>query len=84
VQVGVAHRELSGVESIWGGTRFMGTRLARRQLSDRHLPNRHAFRRFAVGGPPALASHAAAGAEGIGAEVVKGLRFVCSDMWKPY
>src|SRR5271157_6435615 len=43
----------------WGGRDSLGTRLARRQLSDRHLPNRHALPALAVGGPPALASHAA-------------------------
>src|SRR5665811_1188813 len=50
-----------------GGRDSLGTRLAGRQLSDRHLPNRRALPALAVGGTPALASHATAGSEGTGA-----------------
>jgi len=39
---------------------------------------------LAVGGTPTLTSYAAAGLKALGSEVAKGLRFVCSDMWKPY
>src|ERR1035437_2473942 len=50
-----------------GGRDSLGPRLAGRQLFDRHLQNRRALSAFAVGGTPALASHAAAGPEGTGA-----------------
>jgi hypothetical protein len=38
----------------------------------------------AVGGPGPLAEDVASGLKALGSEAVKGLRFVCSDMWKPY
>src|ERR1035437_6376470 len=51
-----------------GGRDSLGTRLAGGQLSDRHLPDRHAVPTLAMGGTAALASHAAAGAEGPGGQ----------------
>ena len=63
VEWGLAHRELSGVESIGVDEIHWGHGL-KPQLLDCDLPNRRRIPAFAVGGTPALASHAAAGPEG--------------------
>jgi transposase len=84
VQWGLAHRELHGVESIgvdeihWGrGLRadnfltviYQIDAGCRRLLWVGHRRSQATLRR---------------GLKALGPEVVKGLRFVCSDMWKPY
>src|ERR1019366_7148688 len=54
------------------------------QFLNGHLPNRRPLPALAVVGKAAVASHLRRGLKVLGPEVVKGIRFVCSDMWKPY
>src|SRR5260370_39559537 len=65
--VGFGGRGTGRGRSHRGGRNSLGTRFEGRQLSDCHLPDRHTVPTLAMGGTAALASHAAAGAEGTGA-----------------
>ncbi len=84
VQWGLAHRELQGVESIgvdeihWG----QGLR-ANNFLTVIYQIDAHCRRLLWVGKRRSQAT-LRQGLKALGPEVVKGLRFVCSDMWTPY
>jgi transposase len=84
VQYGLAHRELRGVEAIgvdeihWGHGLRADNFLTVMYQIDRHC------RRLLWVGPRRSQATLRRGLKALGPEVVKGLRFVCSDMWKPY
>ena len=84
VQWGLAHRKLEGVESIgvdeihWGQGKGADSFLTVIYQIDSHC------RRLLWVGRRRTQGHVAARSGGAGAEVVGGLRFVCSDMWQPY
>ena len=84
VEWGLAQRELQGVESIgvdeihWGH----GVR-ANNFLTVIYQIDAHCRRLLWVGKRRSQAT-LRRGLKALGPEVVKGLRFVCSDMWTPY
>jgi transposase len=81
---GLAHRELRGVESIgvdeihWGRGLRADSFLTVIYQIDAHC------RRLLWVGRRRSQTTLRRGLKELGEEVVKGLRFVCSDMWKPY
>ena len=81
----MAHRQLQGVEAIGVDEIHWGRRLA----ADNFLTVIHqigcalAGRLLRVGKRRSKAT-LRRGLQALGPEVVEGLRFVCSDMWKPY
>jgi len=84
VQWGLAHRVLEGVQAIgvdeihWGkGLRAANFLTVIYQI-DSHC------RRLLWVGPRRTQASLRRGLAALGPEVVKGVRFVCSDMWKPY
>ena len=84
VQWGLAERQLAGVESMgvdeihWGhGLRAANFLTVIYQI-DGHC------RRLLWVGQRRTEATLRRGLKALGPEVVKGLRFVCSDMWKPY
>ena len=84
VQWGLAHRHLEGVEAIgideihWGkGLRSENFLTVIYQI-DTHC------RRLLWVGPRRTQAALRRGLAALGPEVVRGLRFVCSDMWQPY
>ena len=84
VEWGLAHRELKGVESIgvdeihWGhGLRGSNFLTVLYQI-DAHC------RRLLFVGKRRSKRTLRQGLKALGPEVVQGLRYVCSDMWKPY
>ena len=84
VEWGLAHRELKGVESIgvdeihWGhGLRASNFLTVLYQI-DAHC------RRLLFVGKGRSKRALRQGLKALGPEVVQSLRFVCSDMWKPY
>jgi transposase len=84
VQWGLAHRTLEQIEAIgideihWGkGLRAENFLTVIYQI-DRHC------RRLLWVGPRRTQAALRRGLATLGPEVVRGLRFVCSDMWKPY
>jgi len=84
VEWGLAHRELSGVEAIgvdeihWGhGLRADNFLTVIYQIDTQ-------CRRLLWVGRRRSQATLRRGLKALGPEVVKGLRFVCSDMWKPY
>ena len=84
VQWGLAHRHLEGVEAIgideihWGkGLRSENFLTVIYQI-DAHC------RRLLWVGPRRTQASLRRGLAALGPEVVRGLRFVCSDMWQPY
>ena len=84
VQWGLAHRELSGVESIGVDEIHWGHGLrADNFLTVIYQIDRQCRRLLWVGRRRSQAT-LRRGLKVLGPEVVKGLRFVCSDMWKPY
>ena len=84
VQWGLAHRQLESVESIgideihWGKGKGAHSFLTVIYQIDRHC------RRLLWVGPRRTQAALRKGLAALGSEVVSGLRFVCSDMWKPY
>ncbi len=84
VEWGLAHRELSGVEAIgideihWGKGKRGANFLTVIYQIDAHC------RRLLWVGPRRTKASLRRGLKTLGPEVVRGLRFVCSDMWKPY
>jgi transposase len=84
VRWGLAHRKLQGVEAIgvdelhWGKTKRADNFLTVIYQIDRHC------RRLLWVGKRRTQATLRRGLEALGAEVVAGLRFVCSDMWQPY
>jgi transposase len=84
VQWGLAHRKLEGVESIgvdeihWGKSKRADNFLTViYQIDPDH-------RRLLWVGKRRTQATLRRGLEALGQDVVKGLRFVCSDMWRPY
>jgi transposase len=84
VQWGLAHRKLDGVESIgvdeihWGKSKRADNFLTVIYQIDRHC------RRLLWVGKRRTQATLRRGLGTLGAEVIQGLRFVCSDMWRPY
>jgi transposase len=84
VQWGLAHRKLEGVESIgvdeihWGQSKGANSFLTVIYQIDRHC------RRLLWVGPKRTQATLRRGLAALGPEVVGGLRFVCTDMWRPY
>jgi len=84
VQWGLAHRKLEGVESIgvdeidWGQSKG-----ANRFLTVIYQIDTHCRRLLWVGKKRTQAT-LRRGLATLGPEVVRGLRFVCTDMWRPY
>jgi transposase len=84
VQWGLAHRKLEGVKSIgvddlhWGQSKGANSFLTVIYQIDTHC------RRLLWVGKKRTQATLRRGLATLGAEVVGGLRFVCSDMWRPY
>jgi transposase len=84
VQWGLAHRKLEGVESIgvdeihWGKGKGASRFLTVIYQIDRHC------RRLLWVGPKRTQATLRRGLAALGPQVVGGLRFVCTDMWRPY
>lgn len=84
VQWGLAHRKLEGVESIgvdeihWGKSKRADHFLTVIYQIDSHC------RRLLWVGRKRTQATLRRGLAALGQEVVGGLRFVCSDMWRPY
>jgi transposase len=84
VQWGLAHRKLEGVTALgldeihWGqGKRSAAFLTVIYQIDS-------GCRRLLWVGPKRTQATLKRGLQALGPEVVKGLKFVCSDMWKPY
>ena len=81
---GLAHRKLEGVESIgvdeihWGKSKGANRFLTVIYQIDRHC------RRLLWVGPKRTQATLRRGLAALGPQVVGGLRFVCTDMWRPY
>lgn len=84
VQWGLAHRELTGVQSIgvdeihWGKSKGADCFLTVIYQIDQNC------RRLLWVGRKRTQATLRRGLAALGREVVGGLRFVCSDMWRPY
>jgi transposase len=84
VQWGLAHRKLEGVESIgvdeihWGKSKRADNFLTVIYQIDSHC------RRLLWVGKRRTKATLRRGLAALGEPVVQGLRFVCSDMWRPY
>ena len=84
VQWGLAHRELKHVEAMGVDEIHWGRGLrADNFLTVIYQIDGHCRRLLWVGRRRSQAT-LRQGLKGLGPEVVQGLRFVCSDMWKPY
>jgi transposase len=84
VEWGLAHRELTGVQAVgvdeihWGKGMRAANFLTVIYQIDEHC------RRLLWVGPRRTQACLRRGLKELGEELVRGLRFVCSDMWKPY
>jgi len=84
VQWGLAHRQLEGVQSIgvdeihWGKSKRADNFLTVIYQIDSQC------RRLLWVGKRRTQATLRRGLKALGTEVVRGLRFVCSDMWRPY
>jgi transposase len=84
VQWGLAHRQLKGVAAIgvdeihWGKSKRADNFLTVIYQIDDHC------RRLLWVGKRRTQATLRRGLKALGTEVVQGLRFVCSDMWRPY
>lgn len=84
VQFGLKHRKLEGVQSIgvdeihWGKSKRADSFLTLIYQIDGHC------KRLLWVGKKRTKATLRLGLASLGTEVVKGLRFVCSDMWQPY
>jgi transposase len=84
VQWGLAHRELNGIQAIGVDEIHWGHGLrADNFLTVIYQIDRHCRRLLWVGRRRSQGT-LRRGLKELGPEVVQGLRFVCSDMWKPY
>jgi transposase len=84
VQWGLAHRILEGVEAIGVDEIHWGKGLrAENFLTVIYQIDSHCRRLLWVG-PRRTQASLRRGLATLGTEVVRGVRFVCSDMWKPY
>ena len=84
VQWGLAHRELRGVESIGVDEIHWGRGLKADNFLTVIYQIDAGCRRLLWVGRRRSQATLRRGLRALGPEVVKGLRFVCSDMWKPY
>jgi transposase len=84
VEWGLAHRDLTGVEAIgideihWGRGKRAANFLTVIYQIDAHC------RRLLWAGPRRTRACLRLGFKELGGPLVRGLRVVCSDMWKPY
>ena len=84
VEWGLAHRQLEGIESIgvdeihWGKSKRADNFLTVIYQIDRHC------RRLLWVGKRRTKATLRRGLAALGEPVVQGLRFVCTDMWRPY
>ncbi len=84
VQWGLAHRKLEGVQAIgvdeihWGKSKRADNFLTVIYQIDAHC------RRLLWVGKRRTQATLRRGLAALGEDVIKGLRFVCSDMWRPY
>jgi transposase len=84
VEWGLAHRQLQGVEAIGVDEIHHGRGLrADNFLTVIYQIDRHCRRLLWVGKRRSQAT-LRRGLKALGPEVIAGLRFACSDMWKPY
>lgn len=84
VEWGLAHRQLEAVQSIGVDEIHWGKRKgADRFLTVIYQIDRHCRRLLWVG-PRRTQKTLRRGLAALGPKVIGGLRFVCSDMWKPY
>jgi transposase len=84
VQWGLAHRQLQGVESIGVDEIHWGRGLrANNFLTVIYQVDAQCRRLLWVGRRRSQAT-LRRGLKVLGPELVQGIRFVCSDMWKPY
>jgi transposase len=84
VQWGLAHRQLRGVESIGVDEIHWGRGLRADNFLTVIYQIDAGCRRLLWVGRRRSQATLRRGLKALGPEVVKGLRFVCSDMWKPY
>ena len=84
VEWGVAHRELRGIASIGVDEIHWGHGLRADNFLTVIYQIDAACRRLLWVGKRRSEATLRRGLKALGPEVVKGLRFVCSDMWKPY
>src|SRR5271156_1649665 len=84
VEWGLAHRVLEGIKAIGVDEIFWGRgRKSEAFLTVIYQIDGHCRRLLWVGGKRTQATlHR--GLDALGSEVVSGLKYVCSDMWKPY
>ena len=84
VQWGLAHRQLCGVEAIGVDEIHWGRGLRADNFLTVIYQIDAGWRRQLWVGKRRSQATLRRGLKAIGPQVVKGLRFVCSDMWKPY
>jgi len=84
VEWGLEHRQLRGVESIGVDEIHWGRGLRADNFLTVIYQIDAGCRRLLWVGKRRSQATLRRGLEALGPEVVKGLRFVCSDMWKPY
>ena len=84
VEWGLAHRQLRGVESIGVDEIHWGHGLKADNFLTVIYQIDPGCRRLLWVGRRRSQATLRRGLKALGPEVVKGLRFVCSDMWKPY
>jgi transposase len=84
VEWGLAHRQLRGVESIGVDEIHWGRGLRADNFLTVIYQIDAGCRRLLWIGKRRSQATLRRGLKALGPEVVKGLRFVCSDMWKPY
>ena len=84
VEWGLQHRQLSGVESIGVDEIHWGHGLRADNFLTVIYQIDAGCRRLLWVGKRRSQATLRRGLKALGPEVVKGLRFVCSDMWKPY
>jgi transposase len=84
VEWGLAHRQLRGVESIGVDEIHWGHGLKADNFLTVIYQIDAGCRRLLWVGKRRSQATLRRGLKALGPEVVKGLRFVCSDMWKPY
>jgi len=84
VEWGLAHRQLRGVESIGVDEIHWGRGLQADNFLTVIYQIDAGCRRLLWVGLRRSQATLRRGLKALGPEVVKGLRFVCSDMWKPY
>jgi transposase len=84
VEWGLAHRQLRGVESIGVDEIHWGRGLKADNCLTVIYQIDAGCRRLLWVGRRRSQATLRRGLKALGPEVVKGLRFVCSDMWKPY